>query len=141
VKVHTDPVVARIRAIPDLASRTHLARAPKDVNGNLPATPLAIVYPADGTDTVERLAGPARHQHPRFTLHLVGSSYNNVAAITQAVKAQFIDADGWAIPLEAPGWMISNLTWSSPIPIQVDTDTTPPVFYQVIELGFDADPV
>jgi len=138
--VHTNVVLARIREIPALASKTYALIAPKDANGKLPASPFGVLYPADGIDTAERLSGPRSAQHPRFTLHVVGSSYENVATVTALIKARFVDEYGAPIPLVIPGWLVSDFQWSSPIPIQLDRDVSPPIPFQVIELGFTADP-
>lgn len=138
--VHTNVVLARIREIPALASKTYALIAPKDANGKLPAAPFVVAHPADGIDTQERFTGPRSTQHPRFTLHVVGSSYDNVATVTALIKAKFVDAHGFGIPPVITGWACRSLVWSSPLPVQVDNDIVPPVPYQVIELGFTADP-
>lgn len=140
MKIHTDAVLAKIREITALTSKTYAAVVPKDSNGNLPARPFVVVYPADGIDTQERFTGPRRTQHPRFTLHIVGSSYDNVATVTALVKAKFVTG-GFGFAPTVAGEYTTALTWDSPVPIQVDTDVVPPVPYQVIELGFTAEPV
>lgn len=140
MKQHTDAVLARIREIPAVASKTYAVVVPKDGNGAPPARPYVVVYPADGIDTQERFTGGRNEQHPRFTLHIVGSSYDNVATVTALVKAKFI-SDGFGIPLVITDERTRNLYWSSPVPVQVDTDVVPAIPYQVIELGFDSEPV
>jgi hypothetical protein len=136
---HTEAVKARIESIPAFASATFVGDVPRTATGELVERPYIAVHPADGIDTQERFTGGRRTQHPRFTLHVVGDSYTNVATITRDLKARFISR-GVGIPLEVPGETTRNLHWSSPEPIQWDRDVTPPVAYQVIELSFDSDP-
>lgn len=136
---HTSAVLAKIREIPALASKTYAAIVPKDARGALPARPFVVVYPADGIDTQERFTGPRSTQHPRFTLHIVGSSYDNVATVTALVKAKFV-VGGFGFAPAVEGEYTYGLRWDTPVPVQVDTDVVPPVPYQVIELGFNADP-
>lgn len=136
---HTNAVLAKIREIPALASKTYAVIVPKDAAGNLPARPFVVVYPADGVDTQERFTGPRSVQHPRFTLHIVGSSYENVATVAGLVEAQFVSGGFGVAPVVA-GAHTWGLTWEAPIPVQLDTDVVPPVPYQVIEVGFNVEP-
>ena len=141
MKIHTARVEAIAKEVPALTSKTFVGRGHKGVDGSLVTPPLLVIYPADGIDTQERLTGPSSTQHPRFTLHIAGTSYDQVAEVTGLLKAKFIDVDGYGIPPAIEGWATSDVTWSAPVPIQEDTDVTPSVLYQVIELGFDAEPV
>lgn len=141
MKVHTSAVEAIAKTVPALTSKTFVGRGHKNADGSLVTPPLLVIYAADGIDTQERLTGPNSTQHPRFTLHIAGTSYSQVAEVTGLLKAKFIDAYGYGIPPAIPGWVTSDVTWDAPIPIQEDADTQPSVLYQVIELGFDADPV
>src|SRR3546814_15255452 len=102
--------------------------APRTATGVLPAPPLVLIHPADGTDSQERFTGPRSAQHPRFTLHIVGSSVDNVQTITEAVKAKFV-VDGLGVAPSIPGERPSPLTGGSPIPAPWDTHMSPPVPY------------
>lgn len=136
---HADAVEARSKTVPALATATYVGRVPKTSAGALVARPFNVIYPADGIDTQDRLTGGRRVQHPRFTMHIVGDSYKQVATLTSQLKARFIE-DGFGIPLDVPGEVTRNVQWSSPEPVQWDTDVTPPVAYQVVELSFDSEP-
>lgn len=137
---HTTPVENRVKMVPALASKTHVGQVPKTSAGALVARPYAVIYPADGIDTQDRLTGGRRVQHPRFMIHIVGDTYRSVATVVADLKALFV-RDGFAIPIEVDGERTRNQLWSSPEPIQWDKDTTPPVAYQVIELSFDSEPI
>lgn len=136
---HTNAVKTRVAGIPALAKATHVGRVPRDSQGKLVARPYAVLYPADGIDTQDRFTGGRRVQHPRVQLHIVGDSYDSVAALTRDLKALFV-RDGIGIDLDVPGEKTRNLQWSSPQPIAWDEDVTPAVAYQVIEVSFDSEP-
>lgn len=137
---HTNAVLAKIREIPALASKTYAVIVPKDSNGAFPTRPYVAVYPADGIDTQSSFTGPRSTQHPRFTLHIVGSSYDNVATVTALVKAKFV-VNGFGVAPAVAGERTWGLIWSTPQPVQLDDDTVPPIPYQVIELAFDTEPI
>lgn len=134
---HTLAVQARIMGAPS-ASRTSIGRLYKD-NGELPQLPAAVIYPGNGTDTSDRLSGPRVRENPSWTIHFVGTSWAQVSAMTESVKAQFF-VDGYPVPWNFEGETISNQLWAEPIPIQYDTDVNPPLAYQVVELSFTAEP-
>lgn len=137
---HSRAVETRTRTVPALATATYVGRVPKTSAGSLVTRPYAVIYPAEGIDTQDRLTGGRRVQHPRFTIHIVGDSYNQVGTIARELKDRFI-VDGFGVPLEVEGESTRNLQWSSPEPIQWDQDVEPPVAYQVIEVSFDSEPV
>jgi len=139
VKQHNDWVKAQIQGIPALAAKTFVLNARKDGTGSFPPAPFVIIYPVDGVDTVERLAGPSSTQNPRFILHIIGSSYDNVAAVTALVKPLFVQ-DGIGVTPVILGESCGRVWWRSPQPVALDRDVTPPIPFQVIELGFTADP-
>lgn len=136
---HTEAVKSRIQEIPALATKTYVGVAPKGSDGKLPTAPFVVIYPADGIDTQDRLTGPRSTQNPRFTVHIVGSSYANTQAVTAAIKPKFI-VDGFGVPPAVSGEVTSRLTWESPLPIQYDTDVVPAIPYQVVEIGFVSEP-
>lgn len=135
---HTNAVKARIQAVPAVASKTFVSIAPRSAAGALPAAPYVVIHPADGVDSQERFTGPRSTEHPRFTLHIVGVSYDQVATLTKQIKAQFIAA-GSGVVLTIPGEVCKPCWWESPMPVQIDDDVQPPLAYQVIELGFTAE--
>lgn len=139
MKQHTDWAKAQFQSIPALALKTYVLEAPKDAQGKLPKAPFAVLYPVDGVDTVERLAGPASTQNPRFIAHIVGSSYDNVAAVTGLVKPLFIQGGIGVTPV-IPGESCGRVWWRAPQPIALDRDVSPPIPFQTIEFGFTADP-
>lgn len=141
MRVFTDVVEARAKSVPAFTTKTFVVRGHKTAAGVLVAPPLVVIYPAEGIPTQERFSGPRSTQHPRWTIHIVGTSYGQVSDCTDLLKAQFIDSHGFGIPWVVAGWSVRNVAWSAPVPIQEDTDVTPSVLYQVVELSLDADPV
>jgi hypothetical protein len=137
VKVHTTAVTTAIKTVPALATKTFVSTA--RVAGVLPAAPYVVVHPSDGEDTQERSTGPRLEYHPNFTLHIVGTSYDNAQSVTEAVKAKFVVA-GLGVYLSVSGETTERCVWSVPVPTQVDDSLTPPLIYTVAELSFDSYP-
>lgn len=130
---HTIALKAKIETIPALKAKTFVAVAPKDTK-----PPYFILYPADGVDRQTRVTGPKSTQHPRFTGHLVGASYDQCAAVAQLLKNTLVP-NGRGVILVVPGEVCGRVWWESPLPIQVDNDVTPPLIYQVSECGWRSD--
>lgn len=139
MKVHADLVVARFRSVPALALKTFIAPTQRDAAGKLPVPPYAVIYPAEGTDSSDRLAGPTVDQHPRFTAHIVGSSYDSCAAALALAKAKFV-LNGVGVEAVIADELSSGMFFNAPQPIQVDYDLTPPLVYATVELGWDSTP-
>jgi len=138
VKKHTDYLLAQIRSIAPLASKTFVAPSQRDALGKLPVAPYVVVYPAEGTDTRERFTGPAVTQHPSFTLHIVGSSYDNAATVAALIKAKFVAA-GVGIQAVVEGEHSYGMSYSSPQPVQVDYDVSPALVYATAEITWHAE--
>lgn len=126
---------ARIQTVPVVASKTF-----KSVVKHGTEPPYVVIHAADGADVQGRFTGGRTTMNPRFTLHIVGETADQVEVVTGLVKAKFI-ADGFGIPLDVPGETCRSLWWSSPIPIQVSTDPLPQIIFQVVEIGWTAEPV
>lgn len=139
MKQHTDWVKGRIQNVPNLVTKTFVSLAPR-AGGVLPAPPYAVLHPSDGNDSVERLHGPALTQHPRFTLRIVGTSYDSIAAVARNVKAQFV-VGGFGVTPEIDGELCSRVWWHAPEPAEPDHDVTPAIVSGVYEIGFTSDPV
>lgn len=137
---HTTAVRDRIKEIPALSAKTYTGTAPKDSNGRYPSAPYVLVHPADGIDRQASFTGPRLEQNPRFTLHIVGSSSDNVQTITKAVKDKFV-VNGFGIAPYVEGEVTRSLTWSSSQPIDWDTAVTPPIPFQVVEISFVSTPI
>jgi hypothetical protein len=139
VKQHTAVVKATIESIPALATKTFVAVAPR-VSGNLPTAPYVVIHAADGEDEQDRLAGPQSLYHPNFTLHIVGSSYENAQTVTELIKAKFVVA-GFGVFLTVAGETTSRCRWAVPQPTQTDYSLGAPLIYNVAELAFDSQPL
>lgn len=132
---HTAALKAKIETIPALRVKTFVLTAPK---GTVP--PYLILYPADGVDEQTRFTGPKATQHPRFTVHLVGVSYEQCASVAKLLKDRLMP-DLRGVILDVPGERCGELWFSSPIPIQADYDATPPLIWYTAECGFETNPV
>lgn len=135
----TEAVVAIIQTVPALTTATYVTKAPKpDPPATLPL-PYVIVHPSDGIDEATRYTAPPTTEHPEFTLHIVGGSANQSQVITGLIKAKFL-VNGFIVPPVVTGRRNRSGYWRSPLPIQTDTDVTPSLVFQVIELGWTSEP-
>ncbi|GAB3125925.1 hypothetical protein [Glaciibacter psychrotolerans] len=134
---HTTAIESLAKTAPAFASKTFVLVA-RDPVGKIPTTPYLVIYPADGADTQERNTGSNSTQHPRFTLHVVGSSYGQVATAVKQLKDRFV-INGFGVEMSVPGEQSGKLWFESPLPIQVDNDINPGLAYQVLEIGWSAD--
>lgn len=130
---------ALIGEVPALTGHVFVATA-KGTDGAPIVGPYAVLWPIDGADDTDRLAGPPVVTHPAFTLHIVGASANQVQVIAGLVKAKFTSPSGFITAPDVTGRSNTGAYWRSPIPLQTDTDVTPALVYQVIELGWDSSP-
>lgn len=140
MRKHTAAVTDAIKTIPALTSKTFVSIAPRDSAGKLPAAPYVVVHPSDGIDEQDRLSGPRTLYTPDFTLHIVGASYDNAQTVTELVKSKFV-VDGFGVYLTVQGENTGRVQWSVPTPTQVDNSVTPPLVYNIVELGFTSQPL
>lgn len=134
----TQAVIGLVQSVPALAgAKTFPTIAPV---GPQLETPYCVVHPSDGSGTAERLTGAPVTRHPSFTLHIVSGTVQGVQTLARLVEAKFVDASGFVVPPTIAGRHNYGAYWRSPIPLQTDTDVSPPLVYQVIELGWTSDP-
>ena len=138
--IQTTAVVARIKTAAS-APRTYELVAPRDpVTNKLPEPPYAVVQPSDGTATAERFTGGKTTAHPRYVVHYVGLTYESAQGMREQVRARFVNAGGFGIPLTIAGETCKNLHVDSGLPVQVDNDVTPPLIYATDEISWDSEP-
>ena len=135
--VFVQGLVQRVAA---LATSTYVTKLPKPASGQ-PAhsLPYALIHPSDGTDEATRATGPATTEHPEYTVHLVGSSAEQCQILADLLKAE-VKPNGSGVIPEIEGRTCGHLYWRNPIPIQTDTDVTPPICFYVAEIGWRSDP-
>lgn len=130
-------MVAAVESVPILAGRVFKVTVP---DSETPVTaPYVTVYPGDGADVQRRMGAGRQVSQVRFTLHLVGVSSDQVQAITSLVKAKFV-TNGVMRPPVVAGTRQSQGWWSTPAPVASTTGMVPQMTYQVIQLGWDAEP-
>jgi|GEM_PF-2946116 len=140
-RIHTADVKARIEAVSLLASKTFvvLVKYPAPNEQTIVKAPYAAIYPANGTNTQARLTGPKLTQHPSWTVHIVGATVDMTTRLIEDVEAQFI-LGGFGIRPDIAGENPGRYEWSQPIPIQYDSDVSPPLIYAVVEIDFYTEP-
>lgn len=139
MKKHTDALKAKTQEIPAFASKTFItvAKYPNSTDKVLP--PYIVWHPAQGENTQERVTGPRSTRHPRYTGHIVGESAEQVQALMDLLEAKLLPG-GRGLALTVAGERSKPLWYSSPLPIQVQTDPQPTVIYGVVEVGWSSDP-
>lgn len=129
-----------VQSIPALATSTYITLSPKPTSGQPPlAYPYALIHPLGGVDTQERVTGPYATEHPEFTLHLVGESAEQCQAVVDLLKA-IVKPNAVGIVPTVSGRKNGQMFWRMPLPIQTNTDVTPPLCYAVVETGWTSDP-
>ena len=141
-KKHNDALKSFIEEIPPLATKTFeaIAKYPYPDASVKVLPPYLLMFPSDGKNTSERVALRPRTRHPRWTLHLVGSSADQVGDIAELLTAHLLPDDRGAV-LAVAGEVCKPLWLDSPLPLQVIDNATPALVYQVFECGLDADPL
>lgn len=135
---HDNALLAIIRSVPVVATKTFVTKVTSP-DGAVVKAPYVVVHPADGTDDTDRLVGPAVTQNPRWIVHSVHTSAEQAKWLAEQVKARLI-VGGYGIVPAIEGERPGQFWYSSPIPVQVDDDFTPSLYFHVAECGFSSDP-
>jgi len=130
---HTKALKELLLTIPQFAGRVHVTLAEGAV------APYVVIHPESGVNTQERVTGPHATRNPRFTLHVVGKSGEQVQILSDAVE-QALFPGGRGIRIDVTGERGKPVWFEQPLPIQVQTDPQPTVVYAVIETGWQSDP-
>jgi len=132
---------ALVETVPALTGRTFVSKAllPAPNESTKIDPPYAVIHPADGFDAAQRFTGPIDTTNPRFTLHTVGVTAEQAQALADLVKAKLI-VDGFGVVVAVAGRRNEKMSYSSPIPVQVDESVTPSLPYHVAECGWRSHP-
>jgi hypothetical protein len=131
---------ALVQQVTVLASSTFVTLTPALTTGQPPrAYPYAIIHPTGGVDEQARFTGPYTTEHPEFTIHLVGGTANQVQVLTDLLKG-VVKPSGLGIIPTVSGRRNQRMFWRQPIPIQTNTEVTPPMVYAVVETGWTSEP-
>jgi hypothetical protein len=133
-KKHTDALKAKTQEITAFATKTFITIAPHDT----PA-PYIVWHPAQGENEQTGLTGPRSRKNPRYTGHVVGGTAEQVQVLVDLLETKLYPG-GIGITLTVAGERSKPLWFSSPLPIQVQTDPQPTIVYAVVEVGWSADP-
>lgn len=99
--------------------------------------PYWVIHPADGRDTQSAITGPYVTRHPRFTIWTVALNADTAALAAENVRNALV-VNGRGVKPTIAGEKSQAVWYSSPLPIQVDTNQTPALVYHVAEVGFDS---
>jgi hypothetical protein len=134
-KKHTDALKAKTQEITAFAAKTFITIAPHDTDA-----PYIVWHPAQGENEQTGITGPRVRKSPRFTGHIVGEDADQVQVLLDLLEAKLFPG-GIGVALTVAGERSKPLWFSSPLPIQVQTDPQPTIVYAVVEVGWSADPV
>ena len=134
MKKHTDALKAKTQEIPAFASKTFVTLAPTGT-----VAPYIVWHPAQGENEQTAVTGPKVRRNPRFTGHIIGRHANEVQSLVDALE-ELLVPDGRGITLTVAGDRSKPVWFSSPLPIQVQSDPLPAVVYGVVEVGWASDP-
>jgi hypothetical protein len=139
-KKHTDALKAKTQEITAFATKTFITIAKYPAPSTVkPALPYIVWHPAQGENEQTGVTGPRVRKSPRFTGHIVGEDADQVQVLLDLLEAKLFP-DGRGITLTVTGERSKPLWFSSPLPIQVQTDPQPTIVYAVVEVGWSADP-
>jgi hypothetical protein len=133
-KRHTDALKAKTQEITAFATKTFITLAPHET-----AAPYIVWHPAQGENEQTGITGPRVRKSPRFTGHIVGDDADQVQVLLDLLETKLFPG-GRGITLTVAGERSKPLWFSSPLPIQVQTDPQPTIVYAVVEVGWSADP-
>lgn len=136
----TQFVQGLVESVAALSSATYVTLAPKLPTGQPPSSyPYALIHPTGGVDTQSRVTGPVVTEHPEFTIHLAGESAEQCQAVVDLLKP-FVIVNGFGIIPSITGRLNQRMFWRQPLPIQTNTDVSPPMCFAVVEVGWTSDP-
>jgi hypothetical protein len=128
-RAHDDRVLGRIREVAALEKTVFDGEVPKE---NPDGTPLerptryVNVHSNRGTETPERLAGPATRIRKTYWIHSVGASKRQADAVAEAVIGKLL---GWKP--DVPGFSCERMRHPTSQPTQKDETVSPPIYFAV----------
>jgi hypothetical protein len=138
-KKHTDALKAKTQELVAFATKTFITLAQYPNSTTKPVAPYIVWHPAQGENEQTGLTGPRSRKNPRYTGHLVGRDADEVQGLLDLLEAKLCPG-GVGVTLTVAGERSKPLWFSSPLPIQVQTDPQPTIVYAVVEVGWSADP-
>lgn len=130
---HDTWLKARIETVSALAAATFVTSAP----AGLTARPYVVLHPMDGTDDSDRLTGPDVVQHPRWVVHSVGVTPEQAKWAAEQVKSKLV-VNGVGVVPTITGETAGAVWYSSPTPVQMDSDGSEVLFLHIAECGFES---
>lgn len=88
-------------------------------------------------DSQERLTGPYSTRRPSVTFQCVGTTPEQAMWVSERVDS-VLRARGRGQVLNVPGERAGQMQRDYISPVQIDADVSPPMWYQTVEYGFQA---
>lgn len=147
---HTDWLRARLSTIPGLRTAPTaapanfvkvfvvLAQFPPPNAKTVVPPPYIVLHPSDGIATRPRQSGGVRRESPRWVVHSVGGNADQAAWLGERVK-DAVRPGGVPVRPAIAGENTFPFWWNSPVPVDLDRDSSPPLFIHISECGFDTE--
>lgn len=123
-------VIDRLKAKASAATGVFEGAVPKDHGRQW----YLVVFTNSGLRVRPRFTGPSSGVTQSFTIHSVGTTPEQAQLGAEVVQDQLVDF----LPVVA-GWNCHRLTHEVSLPVQVDRDITPPLYYCVDEFDLVAE--
>jgi hypothetical protein len=129
IRAHANAIVARLKEDQILAAATF-----QGVVTNRPAR-YCTVFIDSGARAVERFNGLQSEATFGVTVHSVGTTAEQAQLVAERVMAQLLDYRP-----TVTGRDCRRLRHVSSVPVDLDTDTTPPLYYSVDQFDLTSSP-
>lgn len=133
-KAHADALVAFTEELEEFTGRVFLVEAP---HGTVP--PYVVWHPAKGVPSQVGVTGPYAARNPRFTGHVVAKTAGHALVLMDALEDHLFPG-GRGVTIAVEGERSHPLWFTSPVPVQKQSDPQPTIFYGVVECGWRTQP-
>ena len=98
-----------------------------------------VIQPGADDDSQERMSGWQVNRRPSTTFQCVGTTPDQAIGVAERLD-KVLRPNGRGVRLSVPGERTGPLRRDYIGPVQIDPDTSPPVWFQTVEYSFDAQP-
>lgn len=96
-----------------------------------------VIQPGADDDSQERITGRYVNRRPSTTFQCVGTTPDQAISVSERLD-RALRPNGRGVRLTVPGERTGPLRRDYIGPAQIDSDTSPPMWFQTVEYSFDA---
>lgn len=108
-------------------------------NAAITGTWYLVIQPGEDSDSQERFTGAYAFRRPTTTFQCVGTTPEQAIWVSEKLDSVLRDR-GRGRRLTVPGIRTGPLRRDYIGPVQIDSDPSPPLWFQTVEYSFDAQP-